>query len=285
MITFNISLDIQSKIYDFVKEKLKTGFYHKHKFYVLPFMPEKFRDRVVHLPTEFEPETIFKKHRQQLEILKMLWGKSESEFIQKLIKYFPKLNNIDIEINPSLYGTIGSYWIQENKIILLPRYDRSLKAIQKLLINALVHYFFYPDFKNLDRKTAAWFEKQKRAKEIQLKLIKGKKGKSMIDILNTNFAGQLAYESAQYLNSLGYPVEKDLILPTKLTPYENKIYSLLTENKNKLVTYDLIADTLWQDKTDEKFSEYAITKLVERLRKKMPANSIHSQRGIGYIYY
>ncbi|MBP9817267.1 helix-turn-helix domain-containing protein [Candidatus Shapirobacteria bacterium] len=60
------------------------------------------------------------------------------------------------------------------------------------------------------------------------------------------------------------------------------MFDVLKKYIGQLVSFDRIATELWQE-SEEKYSEYAITKLIERLKKKLPKYSIHSQRGVGYI--
>lgn len=279
MITFKFDLESQRQNYDLVIKKLKeTDFYQNLNFYVLPKMPEKTRDRVVYLPETFEPEKIYKKHRIELDKLKEVWTKVEKEFVKNIKSVFPYIDNLEIQISPSLYGTIGFYEILENKIIVKPRYDRSIVAVQKLIINSLVHYF-NPE---LD-----WEQKQAKVAEIQATFFP--KHKSMLKILDTQFAGKLAEESAKYLEKLKASSKFEFNKPENLTKSERNLLNLLLRNKNKLVTFDQIAEEIWREKVFEKYSEYAITTLIKKLKKKLRQktnkNIIHPQRGVGYILH
>lgn len=285
MFTFKFELKKQGEYYKLVKDKLKTQFYQNLHFYVLSFMPEKFRGRVVYLPVVCEPEKIYKKHKLEIDNLEKVWNKTKMEFIKKLKKYFPKLDSINIVVSPQLYGTIGSYRLYDDKIIIKPRYDRNLVGLQKLIITALTHYFIYGSNDNLENRLTTWEEKQNKSKEIEEKILPKNKSKSMVQILDTEYAGKLAEESVKYLEKLKVGSKQIITKPDNLTKNETEIFNLLLRNKNKLVSFDEIADWLWKDKTDEKYSEYAITKLIERLKKKLPKNLIHSQRGTGYILH
>lgn len=285
MFTFKFELKKQGEYYKLVKDKLKTQFYQNLHFYVLSFMPEKFRGRVVYLPVVCEPEKIYKKHKLEIDNLEKVWNKTKMEFIKKLKKYFPKLDSINIVVSPQLYGTIGSYRLYDDKIIIKPRYDRNLVGLQKLIITALTHYFIYGSNDNLENRLTTWEEKQNKSKEIEEKILPKNKSKSMVQILDTEYAGKLAEESVKYLEKLKVGSKQIITKPDNLTKNETEIFNLLLRNKNKLVSFDEIADWLWKDKTDEKYSEYAITKLIERLKKKLPKNLIHSQRGFGYILH
>lgn len=73
----------------------------------------------------------------------------------------------------------------------------------------------------------------------------------------------------------------------RLTKKEKLVLEALYKSKGKLVTYDEIGEILWQ-KEEEKFSLWAISQLIRRLRKKLAfyyinPKAIRSQRGEGYI--
>lgn len=73
----------------------------------------------------------------------------------------------------------------------------------------------------------------------------------------------------------------------KFTKNEKMILKELYKAKGKLVTYDAIGEILWKNQPD-KFSLWAISQIIRRLRKKLSFYSINpkiisSQRGEGYI--
>lgn len=285
MVTFKFDIEEQFENYKTVKNKLKTYFYQDLKFYVLPFMPEKFRGRVVFLPKTCEPEKIYKKQKLRIDKLEKDWNMVKNQFLKKLKKIFPEIDSVNITISPQLYGTIGSYSLSKANIKVKPRYDRSILSLQGLIINALTHYFLF-DYKNkMFTYSQTWLEKQNRADEITSQILPPKKPKSMTSILDTEFAGKLAEESSKYLERLKSNSKTEIQKPNDLTKNENVVFNLLLRNKNKLVSFEEISNWLWEDKSEEKYSEYAITKLIERLKKKLPKSLIQSQRGIGYILH
>lgn len=285
MITFKFELKEQEGYYKSVKEKLKTQFYQNLHFYVLPKMPEKFRGRVVFLPEVCKPDKIYKKQRIRIENLGKEWKLTERDFLKKLKQFFPEINSVNILISPSLYGTVGSYHLKETEIVIKPRYDRKITGLQKLIITALTHYFFFSYSEKIDKTDKVWFDKQNRSAEIENGFFSQQKHKSMLKVLDTEFAGRLAEESSKYLEKLKSVSKAEIRKPDGLTKSENEIFNLLLRNKNKLVTFEEISEWLWREKIEEKYSEYAITKLIERLKKKLPKNIIHSQRGIGYLLH
>lgn len=274
MITFKFQLEKQKEYYKKVEAKLKTQFYQDLKFYILSRMPEKFRNRIVFLPEICDSELIYRKHKREITNLETEWERAKQEFIVKITKHFPEFNSINILISPTLYGSMGSFEIENNKIIVCPRYDRKVIGLHKLIISGVVK-FCNPNL--------SWNEVQNEIAKIQSDFYPKKK--SLLKILDTEFAGKLAEESAQYLEKLKLPSKKVVTKPDGLTKAENIVFNLLLRNKNKLVSFDEIANWLWEDKSEEKYSEYAITKLIERLKKKLPKNLVQAQRGVGYILH
>ncbi len=72
-----------------------------------------------------------------------------------------------------------------------------------------------------------------------------------------------------------------------LTKNEEKVFKLLIKNKNQLCSFDQIGEAIWQEKSYESFSLWAISKLIQRLRSRLQASSlsptlIQTQRGQGY---
>ncbi len=290
MFTFKFDLDSQLEAYNIVKDNIKNDdFYQKLNFYILPFMPEKFRNRVVFFPEEFEPEKIYRKQKVKILKLESEWNNQINDYSKKLSTCFPNLNDINIIISPQLYGTIGSYKLDKNKITVKPRYDRNIVGLHKLVITALVHYFEYNPKKSIENEIEIWKDKQNKSKLIQEKIIKSSKVKSMTNVLDTEFAGKLAEESAKYLEKLKSSSNFEVVKPENLTVSERNLLNLLLRNKNKLVTFDEIAEEIWKDKVFEKYSEYAITTIVKKIKKKLLQKTdkhiIQAQRGVGYILH
>lgn len=284
MITWKFELDRQKEYYDTFKKQLERDILHELKYYVLPTMPEKFRGRVIFIPKVCEPQKIYTKQKFRLNKLVAEWNKIQPEFYVKLKKFFPEVDSVEVIISPSFYGSVGWYGFYDNgKIILArPRYDRRLIDIQKLVINTLTHYFFISKYNNLEK--TEWLKKQKLAEKMQTQILGVRKeSKTMHDILDTEFSGNLASKSIKYLKELGLLKPQQIKIITKLTKTENSIFELLTKQKGELVSFDEIAKEIWGENYFDKYSEYAITKHIENLKKKITKNSIHSQRGYGYI--
>jgi hypothetical protein len=331
--------DVEQQVgqYCDVARKLQQGFYQQLRFYVLPFLPEKFRNRVVYLPRvdgfveEFkqiiegkkavnkknfsdkvrcnilkQAKKDYKKMKYYVDQLEKQWLKIEEDFWElvkeQILKPVQDDGNfgIPVIIQPKLFGTIGSYNPQIDKIFIYPRYDMSINQLGRLVITALVHRFVFdstmtePD--NEQYLSGNWTSKQKLAQKIHeseevRSLLTAPKG--MIRILYANYAGNLAVASGEYLEELGCPIRpmlKDVDQVKNLTKKERVVLGELMRNRQRVVSFDRLADLLWEDESMEKFSLYAISKMVERLRIKIRKSGIkesliHTQRGEGYVLY
>lgn len=110
----------------------------------------------------------------------------------------------------------------------------------------------------------------------------------------------LQRESKKYLEKLGF-AEKPKVkyingvflvnskrLDRQVTSQEFDLFALLWKNQNRPVSHDEIAKAIWKNNADEKYSLWAITKMVERLRKKLRKAGlgkevIQTKRLSGYI--
>jgi DNA-binding response OmpR family regulator len=64
---------------------------------------------------------------------------------------------------------------------------------------------------------------------------------------------------------------------------EKKVLELLCSNANQTVSPIDIYTMLYKDQPERDFSSYAITSLIKRIRQKLPAETIQSSYGVGYI--
>ena len=69
-----------------------------------------------------------------------------------------------------------------------------------------------------------------------------------------------------------------------LSYQELQLYELLEQNKDKVVSKELIAKVLWGDQWVDKYSDWAIAQVVSQIRKKisMTDKNIKSVKGEGY---
>jgi len=307
-ITFSYNKKIQSEYLEKVKKVVKEGFYTELNFYILPELPEKFRDRVIFLPrykNKTESIDIIKsnelKYKIKIEKLINQLDKNKEKIEKFLYSTFSKINkNFKIQIYPVFFGSVGRYEIGKNLIYIFPRFDRTLPQTIKLVVTALVHYsnkkiFTSKNDLNLLRNKP-WFEKQNLSKKIASsdKFIKlFGKCEDINDILKFKTCARYISDHKKYLKDLKIKSKEKINGNSyfkNLTTKETKLLKALINNKNKIIDYDLISDILWGEKSTEKFSLYAISKTIERIKNKLYqngqiANLIHCQRGKGYALF
>ena len=153
----------------------------------------------------------------------------------------------------------------------------------------------YFDTETLSIKSPLWRKKQNLTNKFYKQLnfdnfLDNSKG--MLDYLTHNHCGKLAEQSANYFKWLNIPIKNKAgsnINTQNLTKRECDVLSLLNQKKGQIVDIEEIANNIWKEKIDEKFSLYAISKTMQRLRSKVKKstgyNLIHCQRGKGYILY
>jgi DNA-binding response OmpR family regulator len=93
--------------------------------------------------------------------------------------------------------------------------------------------------------------------------------------------------------SLSITKQRDIIMNnTNITsvfsPSERKLLRYLIDNKGKVISRDEIAQAVWKEKSEEKYSDWAIDQLVRRVRQKiiklgLPENTIVTKKNQGYI--
>lgn len=312
-ISINYNIAITNAAYVAAARHISEYFYQNHRFYVLNYLPEKFRDRVVFFPRTLSISELIEEGAKTFEQLLLKRISKYSYYFDKRVESLEseiklitnpfnelcyqkigKTISKDIVIEPIFVGSVGTYKFCDDYISIRPRFDRSLPQMMALTVNALVHHQLHgtsPITSDTD-----WRHKQAQAAKIfhstEFKRL-FQDVSEMNYILSANTAGILAKESYTYLTDLGYGIKSQLPNPIdrlNLTSQERLLLELLIKNKPNVVSIDTIATTLWTDALEEKFSLYAITKLIERLRiklKKAGINQqlIHAQRGIGYFLY
>lgn len=310
----NNNTHIYLKNVDFIKH----SFYQNYRFYVLPYLPTKFRDRVVFFPrtnsklfsnTEDKTNLQVQNLSKKLESTAVKYSKYYTTKYASFISISEKLNEsfyefvynnlqrtpiINIHVSPVYFGSLGSYEFCNDNLYVYPRFDRSLSQIYALMVTGLVHAAIFPNKSPLSENE--WSIKQKKSFEIYssniFKRVYGEV-ESLNIILQTRKVGQLALDSYNYLAELGYPIKPYITNITNiknLTSTETKVLTELYTHKPSIVTFDKIAEIMWECEADSNYSLYAISKLIERLNAKIRTsgirqNIIHVERGKGYLLY
>ena len=219
-------------------------------------------------------------------ILKKEYEEKASLIWSLFLEYMPKLfKGIKrVEVYPTPYGSISSeyssFLVDSSIVKIFIRKDASLANLFEMIISERI--------KRLSLFKGDWMIKEGVVDFILLetKLADIFTGYiPTIDGIKNNQNGKLAIESIKYFKQIGYPIKSVLKIygdniyagenVIKIRSYQYSILKLLIENRNKIVTYDEIADVIWGKFSDEKFSLYAITKLVERIRTRLKEEGIN----------
>ncbi len=208
-------------------------------------------------------------------------------FINKLSKIIPgtkipTVNSIKILLTP--YGTSGSFYPQKCRgywnIYLTYRFDLDPKIIYQTIFQA---YITIITKINAEVGQKPWFVRQGIGDfffKLHFPSVK----------INQPFTVKQLADSKAFLKKLNLysPILKTQEPDQLLSPQEKKLYQILISNSGRVVTYDEISQSLWEDQSYQKFSLFAISKVIEGLRKKtsvsgLPPDLIRTARGRGYF--
>lgn len=237
------------------------------------------------------------KYEKEIEKIKNEWKRIDKDFFNDVDKFLhfekslAKIDEINILITP--YGTIGSFnpprvgnkfklfvtsrvdmhvgniaagilqnlYIIENNIggeIGEDKYIKRMSAIAFLFENTIFKKY-YPKYNNL---------------------LKNDFGCDLKTINKSN----------EYLEKLGFKQEEIKININNpiFTKQEKDVLIALIRNKGQIVTFDEVADIVWKEEADNKFSLVAIAKIIQNIRIKIRAIGINKEviftkRGSGYI--
>lgn len=177
-------------------------------------------------------------------------------------------DGITFDLLETEYGTVGSY----DKYVMTHRKDNSRQEFEKTftLMKLLL--------KNKDRGEIGDVIWHKRNAIIEYLFGKFKSKESL----------ELAKQSEKYLEKLGFGSKIEIPEIKSLTRQEEDVLNLLKRNQGEIVTFDEVANCLWKERSDDKFSLEAMAKVVENLRKKIKAKRINKEliftkRGSGYL--
>ena len=287
--------------------RVKTHFYHTNQYYVLPYLIPK-NKRTVYIPDiEILRNKIFiklcnyydyeieNKYPQALE--KMInhykfepiqkkhfltdFNSILTQFCKILDQIFPSiLDDVsNIIIMPTRYGTTCSEYSSQSPynstIRFFVRNDTNLEEIfYMFLMERINRTKLYTDY--------SWEERMAICEHTMLftplkQLFPD--FKPVLNRLQNDIDPNLKKESVIYHQKLGINVLDIFLIKhgeiyinskfAKFTPTEKSVLKVLIENKNQIVSFEQIAEAMWQDKSTEKYSLYAMSKCVERIREKL----------------
>lgn len=314
---FDYSLISQARYICFLAKGIVDGIYQQGNFLVLPYQtpgnfwtvyfPDLNYSREFWLEIAKVQHNDFSKPFSKLaegeifaklkfhDINKKLenqWKTQEQKFWQ-LCEEFLSLEKVikkvkEVRIIPTEFGTFGSYYPNVAKpghiLTFSSRSDVNAQNIVRLLLLNLYNIALRDpsEVGEID-----WHRRQAVAAFLTEKTVFSKLFRT--EKTNTINSKHIQ-DSKAYLTKLGFPPleTRDYTnLENILTVKEKILFYLLKGASGNLVGFDAIGDALWPNR-DDKFSLYAIAKLVEGLRDKLRSTGFDSSilktsKGQGYF--
>lgn len=275
------NLPYQSSFWNLIKKEKNEDY---GKFY---------SDKLIKIALELLKKSVDKENKKTESFLSV-WEKNKKIFLKKINQFysgkiFDKIKKVEILLTN--FGTYGSFNIIKEKkywkISCTQRLDLSVSNLLRTIILALC---YFEDKTKSEIGEIAWYEKQKAVDYlINHGSLKKFFNKSCEKIKNDSKAYYYYQrKSNQYLTQLGFnKIDKINIynhflvvnsIKTKiyLTSLEERVLKCLIENRGNIVTFDDLGQVSWQKKFLDKFSLYAIAKVIENIRKKI------CQAGLNY---
>jgi hypothetical protein len=223
------------------------------------------------------------------------WKIYEERFLVGLTKIFSQktiLSKItSIEITVTRFGTPSSYYLYnqkgKHKIICSHRLDYHPAFIAKTILLAL---YTLSIRENSEIGEIHWFEKQAFVDfTLNNTILKDIFPPDIFKSKNStpNLENYIK-DSYNFLNKLGFIGQKAITLKDGLiyisnvdtdhlfTPCEKLLLQELLTKQGRIVSFESAAKVVWADKLDERFSLYALAKIVENLRKKLYSAGINN---------
>lgn len=316
-VTWNYSKRTEAERVIHIASMMVNYFYEKRGFFVLPYnMPDNGKviyfpnlayNQVPHFWEKIKKEGRESIHDEQFvkQVMELLpepdldaekirkeWQKTEKKFWSLMEILAPKwfMGITEIEVRVTKYGSSGtsySTWAQNkpNKISIYVRADETKKnIIGALLLERLL---------TTDHGVEYTWEELMAIKDYMLtetalhEIVPNRT--PMLASIRQKQQGGLAEASRQYYQLLGIPMgeifstqgskvlvhqkETEVVLRNE----EMKALKYFIENKNKIVSYDELADAIWGEESYDRFSLQSMAKLMQRVREKVEAMGVFPQ--------
>lgn len=209
------------------------------------------------------------------------WGNQSPKFLAMLPTYFSPdfLSKVkDITILLTEFGTLGSFSKKTHpdgtfSLVCSSRIDFPISNTFNIIIQGLI-LCLQSGYNDLG--TIGWHQRQALVTYLTTQTQLGQ----FISSPTPPPLDQNIYQkSSANLSRLGYPAKISLTpskLANLLTPHELRLFTCLYFNQNTLVNFDDAGTAVWQEQVDEKYSLYALAKLVENLRRKIRSSGTNS---------
>jgi len=226
-----------------------------------------------------------------------------------LVKGEEGIFNKEIYVYITNFGTESSYKIFSNKLNVYIRRDAGLGEVVACILAALIRSIYVYSPKYLSKSYELHLEwvvieniRSYLMRHTELSVIFPNYKQQSSIFLYKKFPN-LAKINNRYLKELGFgPNYKLAVRGTRvytpandeilgLSPQEFKALKLFINKANDICSYEELAKLIWKDEYLEKFSMYALNKLIFKIRSKLKLNhltnvSIKTKRNEGYgLFY
>jgi len=239
---------------------------------------------------------------QKLAEVKKIWSLNENKLWEMVSQFFKLDKHITLEIRPTRYGSACSFDCDGSQIRIFYRVDTDISHLGEAIISAILLHPLNNQYQNV-WQGENWTEKE----AIVDSLMTVGPFAGLFPGYNTTLShgrspisAKLNNDSKKYLAQFGITDEPilcardgEITIKGKQTDHqfsmaEKELLLLLIDNKNKVVSFDEIADIIWKDQAEEKYSLWAMAKMIQRLRGKLQEfgvnpDLIETKRRVGYV--
>ena len=243
--------------------------------------------------------------KPNFESTKELWKKAEKIILEEIYKVIPSKKNkiTKIAIYPTLFGTSCSFnWInKEGEIILYLRDDQGIHTITEAIITSLTRNDIYEKLEGLWQESEIitdYLITETSIADVLKKFEDPKLYNPTLKSVRIKEQSKLITESDKFYKKLGIPTFNkpfgyNGLVPElfkkpieNLTDTERKVLLCLIKKSNTVIGIDEMGEIMF--KSEDSFSLYAISKVIQRLRDKLEVNGvsgsyIQTLRGKGYL--
>jgi len=287
--------------------KITKEYIAKHKKEIVGFikLPQDQKDILIQefkqlLEKQYKPIDI----TNYPEITKIEQNSNEIENVIKVL--FPiKEKEIKVIVKLCRYSTgarFGTILVKDNQIeiYVLVRVDSDYKSLTKVIFMVLMQHFIVGTWENNWRNNINAIDVLFKTKLFEN--IDTEKKSTLDQLDNLQYNEDDFIRSKELYKDLGYPIEsllsldKDKILIENkrvlkgLTAQESKVLELLISKRNTVILWDELGDIIWEDKANDKYSLWALNKVIQRIRKKLKDKGIEPHllltiKGKGVVLY
>lgn len=310
-----------AKFVCFCARGIQIGKYPEGNFLILPFLP-KGHPKAIYLPnfsysnkfwkklsflkdyslTKPYPEVLISEIQRHLNSYTFpnikptitAWNKISVDFFKSLNTVFDssilnKINSFTILLTDlGSSGAFSKLKLPNGKydFICTHRIDMPVENLTQIIIQAIISAT-QPGYTDIG--TIGWYQRNAIINFLST-YTPLKKYSLPLNYTVPNL--KLQKQNDQYLSQLGFPKNTDFQmekLENDLSKQELNLFLCLKNKPGTLVSFDEAALAIWNSDVDEKFSLYALAKIVESLRDKIrkfgiKRQVIHTKRKQGYIY-